>query len=323
MLDESKKKKSLGRGLEALLGEMNEDVLKDELAEIKTGDTVMVSEIFVSSFQPRQDFDEKAIESLAESIKEKGVLQPLIVRKKNNGYELIAGERRLRASKIAGLKEVPVIIKDLTDGEVLEIALVENLLRENLSAIEEATAYQSLMDKFSHTQEKIAAIVGKSRSYIANTLRLLALPEDVKELVSSGALSAGHARCLVGLDNAKVLADKIIAEDMNVRQVETLVSKQKTPAVTQPEKQRKGSSSKDSDISDIEEALRQSLGLRIKISPSKQGGGKVVLQYASAAELDMIVDILEHRKQKEITPQNTVFKEAAPSNEKFSIKFVE
>ena len=324
MLEENKKKKSLGRGLEALLGEMNEDILSDELSSIKTDDKVNINDIFVSSYQPRQDFDEAGIKSLAESIKEKGVLQPLIVRKKEQGFELIAGERRLRASKLAGLTEVPVVIKDLTDGEVLEIALVENLLRENLSAIEEAVAYQKLIDNFSHTQEKIAEIVGKSRSYIANTLRLLSLPESVKELISFGKLSAGHARCLVGLDNAKILADKIIKEDLNVRQVENLVAKQKSQVSSDENVNEKNKGfSKNTDLVDIEESLKQKLGLRIKISPSKQGGGKVVLQYASAAELDMIVEILNQKKQLEKISQNTVFKSDNSEKEKFSIKFVE
>lgn len=320
MLEESKenKKKSLGRGLGALLGE---DILNDEITTAKVSDKVNIKDIVVSSFQPRKDFDEDAIKSLAESIKEKGVLQPLIVRPKDGGYELIAGERRLRASKEAGLTEVPVIIKNLSDGEVLEIALIENLLRENLSAIEEAAAYQSLMDNFSHTQEKVAAIVGKSRSYIANTLRLLSLPQEIRELVACGKLSAGHARCLVGLDNAVVLADKIIKEDLNVRQVEALVSRQKEGGDTKTEK--KPRLSKNADLADIEQSLNQNLGLRIKITPSKQGGGKVVLQYASVAELDMIIGILEQKKAADINLQNTVFKAPEASNEKFSIKFVE
>lgn len=320
MLEESKenKKKSLGRGLGALLGE---DILNDEITTAKVSDKINIKDIVVSSFQPRKDFDEGAIKSLAESIKEKGVLQPLIVRPKDGGYELIAGERRLRASKEAGLTEVPVIIKDLSDGEVLEIALIENLLRENLSAIEEAAAYQSLMDNFSHTQEKVAAIVGKSRSYIANTLRLLSLPQEIRELVACGKLSAGHARCLVGLDNAVVLADKIIKEDLNVRQVEALVSRQKEGGDTKTEK--KPRLAKNADLADIEQSLNQNLGLRIKITPSKQGGGKVVLQYASVAELDMIIGILEQKKAADINLQNTVFKAPEASNEKFSIKFVE
>ncbi len=313
------KKKSLGRGLEALLGE--EMLLDETPVASKASDKVDINSIKVSSFQPRKEFDEEAIRSLAESIKEKGVLQPLIVRKKEEGYELIAGERRLRASKEAGLTEVPVIIKDLSDSEVLEIALIENLLRENLSAIEEAAAYQSLMDNFSHTQEKVASVVGKSRSYIANTLRLLTLPEEIKDLIACGKLSAGHARCLVGLDNALILADKIIKEELSVRQVEMLVAKQKQGKKATEKNEEKASQR--GDVNDIEESLKKSLGLRIKITPSKQGGGKVVLQYASVAELDMIINILEQKKQPEINLQNTVFKAPETSNEKFSIKFVE
>lgn len=329
MNEDIKKKKNLGRGLEALLGEMNESVLNDELSSIKTGDFVSVSEIYVSAFQPRKEFDEDAIKALAVSIKEKGVLQPLIVRKTDNGYELIAGERRLRASKIAGLDNVPVIIKDFSDSEVLEIALVENLLRENLSAIEEAEAYQKLMNQFSHTQEKVASIVGKSRSYIANTLRLLGLPEDIKNLIIGGKLSAGHARCLVGLENAHSLAEKIMKEELSVRQVEDIVSKQKEGRNQDIDKDKKTvKKTINSDIFDIEQSLNKKLGLRIKISQSKQGGGKVVLQYSSTAELDMIIGILDQKKQVDLNSKNTVFKEEiseqeASKNEKFSIKFVE
>ncbi len=328
MNEEIKKKKSLGRGLEALLGEMNEDVLNDELNQVKLGDVAPVNEIYVSSFQPRKDFDEDAINSLALSIKEKGVLQPLIVRKTNKGYELIAGERRLRASKIAGLTEVPIIVKDFSDGEVLEIALVENLLRENLSAIEEAEAYQKLMDEFSHTQEKVASVVGKSRSYIANTLRLLTLPDEIKLHITAGRLTAGHARCLVGLDNACLLAEKIIKDELSVRQVEEIVAKQKEGKTQDIDKEEKLAKKEvNNDITDIEKALNKKLGLRIKITQSKQGGGKVVLQYSSTAELDMIIGILDQKKQMDLAVQNTVFKDVEEQsqikNEKFSIKFVE
>lgn len=179
---------------------------------------------------------------MVESVKEKGVLQPLLVRKKNGRFEIIAGERRWRASKLAGLQTVPVIVKDMDDKEVLEVALVENLLRENLSAIEEAEGFQRLIDEFSHTQEALAQIVGKSRSHVANTLRLLNLPDPVKDLVREGTLSAGHARALVGLDNAETLAKQIVAKDLNVRQVEELVAKQKNPEVKEPKK------AKDEDI---------------------------------------------------------------------------
>ena len=317
------KKKSLGRGLEALLGEMNDDILNDELAPLNVGNTVNINDIFVSSSQPRKDFNEDSIRSLADSIKEKGVLQPLIVREKGGKYELIAGERRLRASKLAGLTEVPVIIKEISDTEILEVALIENLLRENLSAIEEANAYQNLIDNFSHTQERVASIVGKSRSYIANTLRLLSLSDHVKNLISDGKLSAGHARNLVGLDNADALADKIVREDLSVRDVEALVAKQKESGSQKAETPAKPKAVKSSDITDIEKTLNKNLGLRLKISPNKQGGGKVVLQYASVAELDMIINILEQKKQPDLKIQDGVFKVPETSNEKFSIKFVE
>ena len=210
---------------------------------------------------------------------------------------------------------MPVIIKDMDDKEVLEVALVENLLRENLSAIEEAEGFQRLIDEFSHTQEALAQIVGKSRSHVANTLRLLNLPDSVKNLVREGTLSAGHARALVGLDNAEALAKQIVAKDLNVRQVEELVAKQKNPEVKEPKK------AKDEDIVEIEKDLNKNLGLRIKISPSKQGGGKVVLQYASAAELDMIIDILE---QKRKTSAVSAPVETPPSgNEKFTMKIID
>jgi len=244
-------------------------------------------------------------------------LQPLLVRKKNGRFEIIAGERRWRASKLAGLQTVPIIVKDMDDKEVLEVALVENLLRENLSAIEEAEGFQRLIDEFSHTQEALAQIVGKSRSHVANTLRLLNLPDPVKDLVREGTLSAGHARALVGLDNAETLAKQIVAKDLNVRQVEELVAKQKNPEVKEPKK------AKDEDIVEIEKDLNKNLGLRIKISPSKQGGGKVVLQYASAAELDMIIDILEQKRKTSVVSAAAPVEAAPVGNEKFTMKIID
>lgn len=321
----SHKRKSLGRGLGALLGD---DDLEEEisLTENHSGSTpsmVDVSLIKPSRFQPRTEFDEEALKALSQSIKDKGVLQPLLVRKTDNGYELIAGERRWRAAQLAGLNKVPVIEKELKDQEALEVALVENLLRENLSAIEEAEALQRLMDEFSHTQEALSQVIGKSRSYIANTLRLLNLPESIKNFVKEGKLTAGHARQLIGLDNAEQLAEQIIKKDMSVRQVEELVAKQKT---NKPEQKKKTISE---DVADIEKSLNKTLGLRIKISPSKQGGGKVVLQYASPAELDMIIDILEQKRnvQNTVTVAPAMVQASAPaapvSNEKFSIKIVD
>lgn len=316
------KRKSLGRGLGALLGDAEfniDEALNDTPTQPVQApdDRVDVNLLFPSPFQPRKDFDEEALNALVESVKEKGVLQPLLVRKKNGRFEIIAGERRWRASKLAGLQTVPVIVKDMDDKEVLEVALVENLLRENLSAIEEAEGFQRLIDEFSHTQEALAQIVGKSRSHVANTLRLLNLPDSVKDLVREGTLSAGHARALVGLDNAETLAKQIVVKDLNVRQVEELVAKQKNPEVKEPKK------AKDEDIVEIEKDLNKNLGLRIKISPSKQGGGKVVLQYASAAELDMIIDILEQKRKTYVVSAAAPVEAAPVGNEKFTMKIID
>lgn len=315
------KRKSLGRGLGALLGGEDITSADDHLESdsVHAADKVSIELVHPGKYQPRTEFDPEALQSLADSVKEKGVLQPLLVRKQADGYELIAGERRLRASKLAGLTEVPIIVKDFDDKEVLEVALVENLLRENLSAIEEAEGLQRLIDEFSHTQEALSQIIGKSRSYIANTLRLLNLPESLRQMVKDGRLTAGHARALVGLENAEDLAERIIAKGLNVRQVEELVARQKEPQEKKPARE------KNTDITQIEQDLVKSLGLRIKISPNKQGGGKVVLQYASVAELDMIIETLQQkRKQAAMPGANTVFKaESAPANEKFSIKIVD
>ena len=318
----SHKRKSLGRGLGALLGD-DDFSLEDNLENVNPAaphstDSISITQIHPGKYQPRTEFDKEALQSLANSIKEKGVLQPLLVRKVANGYELIAGERRWRASQIAGLTEVPVIIKDFNDEEALEVALVENLLRENLSAIEEAEGFQRLIDEFSHTQDALAQIIGKSRSHIANTLRLLNLPQSVQEMIKENKLTAGHARALVGLANAEELAKQIVAKDLSVRQVEELVAKQKEP------KKEKTPAAKDEDIEEIEKDLIKKLGLRLKITPNKQGGGKVVLQYASVAELDMIINMLEQKPENNNVVENTVFKPAeTPSNDKFSIKIVD
>lgn len=290
------KRKSLGRGLGALLGD--DDLSLSDLPDTdiaapeNKANTVNINLIKASPFQPRTEFDEEALKALADSISEKGVLQPLLVRKAGDDYELIAGERRLRASKLAGLTEVPVIIREMTDKEVLEVALVENLLRENLSAIEEAEGLQRLIDEFSHTQDALSKIIGKSRSHIANTLRLLSLPEEVQNLVKEGKLSAGHARSLVGLENAAELAQLIIKKDLNVRQVEELVNKLKNPV-----EKTKENKELNQDLADIEKSLNKSLGLRIKISQGKQGSGKVIMQYSSIAELDMIIELLEQNRR--------------------------
>lgn len=285
-------KKGLGRGLDALLGDDEDlDFISGKQDAEKTKNTVDIKLLYPSPLQPRKDFDEDALNSLVESIREKGVLQPLLVRKNGNKYEIIAGERRYRASKVAGLQELPVIIKDIKDKEVLEIALIENLLRENLSAIEEAEGFDRLIKEFSHTQEALSQVIGKSRSQIANTLRLLALPEKVKDFVRQDKLSAGHARALVGLDNADELANKIIKEGLNVRQTEKLVAKQKDLKPSS-----KIAKTKSPELINIEKYLDEAFGLKVEISNGKNNSGHVSIRYDSIEELENIIDILERRR---------------------------
>lgn len=286
MLEDSHKRKSLGRGLGALLGE-EIDFLKENNTHNSAEKLIKLSSLSASPLQPRLDFDEEALKSLAQSIGEKGVLQPLLVREVSDGrYEIIAGERRFRAAKMAGLTEVPVIVKSMNDKEVLEVALVENLLRENLSAIEEAEGLQRLIDEFSHTQEALAQVIGKSRSHIANTLRLLALPSSIQQMVREGKLTAGQVRPLIGLENAEELALKIAEKGLNARQAEELAAKAKQPSKDTKEKKQ------ESDLEEISSFLSKNMGMKIKISANIKGGGKLVLQYNSPADLDKIIDIL-------------------------------
>ena len=294
------KKHGLGRGLEALLGD---DDLAFNLDTINTGEntnsgikTANVNDLEPSPYQPRKDFNPEALYALVTSIKEKGVLQPLLVRHVgSNKYEIIAGERRWRAAKLAGVTDVPVIEKELDNQEVLEVALVENLLRENLSAIEEAEGFNRLITEFSHTHEAVSQIVGKSRSYITNTLRLLSLPETVKEMVRNNKLSAGHARALVGLENAVEIANKIIEKGLNVRQTEDFVNSIKN----QPINQIKKSLKKDPNIKELEKGLSKCIGMKVKINAGENNKGKVTIEYKNPAELNLILELLEKQKADE------------------------
>lgn len=295
------KKHGLGRGLEALFGD---DIISwDELEETPKLEKIVENTVFKAEsneidvtkikpcrFQPRQKFDDEALRALSQSIKEKGVLQPLLLRQQGDSYEIIAGERRWRAAQMADLKTVPAVVKDLTDEEALEIALIENLQRENLTPIEEAEGINRLIDEFAYSQEDVSKVVGRSRSYITNSLRLLLLPESVREAVNDGKLSAGHARALAGADNAEELAKEVMARDLSVRQTEKLVaaSKRSRPRV-------KPSRLSDADLEQIMHDLEAKLKLKVKISAGKNGKGRVTLHYKSPAELSAILDILEQR----------------------------
>ena len=299
------KKFGLGRGLEALLGD--EDInlnLDEETADVSSfvengvfknenSNEIKIEDIEPCCFQPRTEFNQEALETLAQSIKEKGVLQPLLLRKKGKKYEIIAGERRWRAAKLAGLESVPAVIKDLTDSETLEIALIENLQRENLSAIEEAEGLSRLMNEYEYTQEVIAKVIGKSRSHIANTLRLLSLPDEIKQMIKENKLSAGHARTLVGKDNALELAEKIIKEGLSVREAEALAANSKELDVRKIAP--KTPKTIDEDIKKIMADLEARLKLKVKINAGKKGKGSITLHYNTPAELSSLLDILEQR----------------------------
>ena len=287
------KKHGLGRGLEALLGEDDLNFTLDSIntEELTNADIkkVKIEDLVPSVYQPRKEFNQESLRALAESIKEKGVLQPLLVRKSGNKYEIIAGERRWRASKLAGISEIPVIEKEMSNKEVLEVALVENLLRENLSAIEEARGFERLITEFSHTQEALSQIVGKSRVYVTNALRLLKLPLPVQEMVENNTLSAGHARTLVGLENAEEVARKIIAKELSVRQTEELVNNLKNPV----ENKTTRSVKKDPSIKEIEKTLTKSIGMKVRIKSEEDNKGKITIEYKNPAELNSILELLE------------------------------
>ena len=279
------KRKVLGKGLSALIPDaaVTTDGGGGNLVSIT------VDEISPNRFQPRRDFDDGKIEELAASIKEKGIIQPLIVRETDEGFELIAGERRLRAAKLAGLSSVPAVIRDVADAEALELALIENIQRENLNPIEEAQAYYRLIEEFSLTQEEMAQKVGRDRTTITNSLRLLTLPEIVRRDLAAGVLTSGHGRALLALaDERQILMarEKFIAKGISVREAEALVKRIKEGEGPGKEKQEV-----DTAILDIEEDLTRTLGTKVRIVP-KGVGGSIVIEYYSEQELDRLTEIL-------------------------------
>ncbi|KZE71181.1 ParB/RepB/Spo0J family partition protein [Paenibacillus polymyxa] len=278
--------KRLGKGLDALIPSLTVSE-EDKVVDIP------LSQLRANPYQPRKTFDEESIKELAESIRQHGVIQPIIARSVLRGYEIIAGERRFRASQFCGNPTIPVVVRNFTDQQVMEIALIENLQRENLNAMEVAVAYQGLMDQFSLTQEELSMKVGKSRSHIANFLRLLALPEEVKEHVSRGTLSMGHARAIVGLkdpDMVKQLAMQCIEQQWSVRELEEAVQQlDHKPGETKAKtKVRK----KDPYIDHMEESLRERFKTTVKIKHNKDKG-KIELNYYSQQDLERLLELLQ------------------------------
>ena len=288
-------KRGLGRGLDVLLSDGTDTT---KTAAPTHGDTVSVSQIKASRFQPRQVFDPESLAELTDSIRLRGILQPLIVRKKASGYELIAGERRLRASKEAGLENVPVIILDGSDRDALEVALIENLQRQDLKILEEAEGYQALAEKFNLTQDEIATRVGKARPSVANALRLLSLPAEVKVLLSAGQISAGHAKVLTGLEIAaeqQLYAELTVHEDLTVRGLEKAIEKSRRVA----RKPRAVRVDVPNDhVMQISDKLHQHFGTRVRIRPSKtyangrKGKGSIEIDFHSNEELDRILELI-------------------------------
>jgi len=290
--------KGLGKGLSALMSDVVEAPAMRTPAEPKN--ILKIHLLKPGKYQPRRQFSEENLHELADSIDRNGMVQPIVVRPlKAGNYEIIAGERRWRAAKLAKLQEVPVIIRELNDEQALEIALIENIQRQDLNPLEEAQAYQRLMKEFNYTQEKLAQSVAKSRSHIANLLRLLSLPESIKQHIDSGALSMGHARALIGAKDPAALADRIIEEGLNVRQAELLAKGEELPELKEETASRTASGkasadraprqSSNDDVRQIEEMLSNSLGLAVTITERGKQKGEVQIRYETLSELDEIL----------------------------------
>ena len=288
-------RKALGKGINALIPDFEMVVPESHENGPAKNTELLIDEISPNRFQPRKYFDDDKLEELVTSIRDNGVLQPIVVQKVEAGYELVVGERRWRASKKAGLKKIPAVIREVTDAQALELAIIENIHRQDLNPIEEADAYARLADEFALTQEMIAKRVGKSRTAVANTLRLLKLSRNIKEDLISGKISMGHARALLGLDNAgqmEALRKEIFKQDLTVRQTESRVSRLKQSVSKKPVSLV---SKKNIFIKDLEKEFERRLGTKVDIKPAKKGG-KLVVTYYSDDDLDRIKELIGQSK---------------------------
>ena len=279
-MDSNKIKRGLGRGLSSLIGETKIESQKNRLG---------VSDLVPNKHQPRKTFDENSLNELTNSIKERGILQPIIVRRSNDKqtkFEIIAGERRWLAAQKAGLHDVPVVITEADDLRSLEFAIVENVQRHDLNPLEEAQGYKKLIEEFSYDQEKVSKFIGKSRSYISNALRLLSLPDEVIKLIENQKLSPGHAKILVGLENANFIANKIIEKKLSVRQSENFVKIFKN-------RKQKSSNTKDANIMHLEMSILNKIGLNVEIKNKKNNKGKITFEYKDLNQLNKIIDIIK------------------------------
>ncbi len=286
-MERKPERRGLGRGLSALMADVSTETVAENEPRGRE-QRLPVEKLVPNPDQPRRHFDETALAELAVSIREKGVIQPLIVRLKGESYEIVAGERRWRAAQRAQVHDVPVIIREFTDTEVLEIAIIENIQRADLNPVEEAMGYRALIERFGHTQEKLSEAMGKSRSHIANLLRLLNLPEDVQAMLREGKLTAGHARALITADDPSMLARKVVLEGLSVRQTETL-----TKAPEAPKKApKKRVHEKDADTRALENDLSAALGMKVTVDYDGGGKGRVTVEYRSMEDLDRLCSTL-------------------------------
>ncbi|MCI5917936.1 MAG: ParB/RepB/Spo0J family partition protein [Roseburia sp.] len=293
------KKNGLGKGLDSLISDKvnKQSAKKDGVKDEKVVDGILmnINKVEPNREQPRKNFDEDALLELAESIKQFGVLQPLLVQDKKSYYEIIAGERRWRAAKIAGLKEVPVIIKNLTNQEIVEISLIENIQREDLNPIEEAIAYKRLLTEFNLKQDEVAERVSKSRTAVTNSMRLLKLDERVQQMVIDDLITTGHARALLGIDDAEkqyAVAQKIFDEKLSVRETEKLVKKLQKEKDSTLEKESKLDPTVEAIYHDLEEKMKSVLGTKVSIHQKDEKKGKIEIEYYSPEELDRIIDMI-------------------------------
>lgn len=294
-----KRKSGLGKGLDTLIPEVVSDLKQPESAtsQVKKSETIVkITKVEPNRNQPRKNFDEDALQELADSIKQFGIIQPLVVQKKDDHYEIIAGERRWRAAKLAGIKEVPIIIKDYSDEEVMEIALIENIQREDLNPIEEALAYKRLLQEYNLKQDEVADKVSKSRTAVTNSMRLLKLSEEVQQMVIDEMISSGHARALLSIEDKDVqvsIANKIFDEKLSVRETEKLVKSILNPKVKQPVTVNKA---EELAYKDIEERIKTIIGSKVTINKKSKNKGKIEIEYYSPEELERIIDIFDKIK---------------------------
>ncbi len=285
-----KKKKGLGRGLSALFGD-DKSENKPKAKNIASSTKALIGDLTRNPFQPRQIFNEEKLQELASSIKNNGVIQPIAVRpdKSNQAkYQIVAGERRWLAAQKAGLHEIPITIMDLDDIETLEVAIVENIQRDDLNPVEEAAAYERLQKEFDYDHEKIAKLMSKSRSHVSNTLRLLTLPTDVKAMIKEGQITAGQARPLVGIPNASEIAEQIVAKKLSARSVEYLVREKKAP-------QKVGQIRVDANILEEQRQMEENLGMRVDITNKKNNSGKLIINYKNLEQFELISKLLKQR----------------------------